>query len=214
MIQLHARRIERRPSWMTPRTRDDGGGAQRQTRTKAPTIQTRNKGPTMTLDLAQTITLLGGTIATGLMAGVFSLYAHTIMRGLGATDDRTFVGAFQAIDRAIINPIFMATFFGAFVLDGAAAALQLGQGGHGALAWTIAAVALYLSVVAITVVVHVPLNDRIKAAGDAREIADVAPIRVRFQETRWATWNTVRAAATTIAFGCLTWALVLQGRTT
>ena len=168
----------------------------------------------MTLDLAQTITLLGGTIATGLMAGVFGLYAHTIMRGLGATDDRTFVGAFQAIDRAIINPTFMVNFFGALVLDGAAAALQIGEGGRGVLAWTVVAFALYLSVVAITVVVHVPLNDRIKAAGDVQEIPDVAAVRARFHETRWAAWNTARAAATTIAFGCLTWALVLQGRAT
>ncbi len=168
----------------------------------------------MSFDLAQTITLLGGTIATGFMAGVFSLYAHTIMRGLGATDDRTFVGAFQAIDRAIINPIFMANFFGTLILDAGAAALHLGEGDRGVLAWAIVALALYVAVVAITVIVHVPLNDRIKAAGDAREITDVATVRAGFQETRWAAWNSVRAAATTIAFGCLTWALVLQGRAT
>jgi uncharacterized membrane protein len=41
------------------------------------------------------------------MAGVFWLYDHTIMPGLGKTDDRTFVGAFQAFDRAIINPWFL-----------------------------------------------------------------------------------------------------------
>ena len=67
----------------------------------------------MSLKFAQAATLLAATVTTGLMAGVFGLYAHTIMRGLGTTDDRTFVGAFQAIDRAIINPLFMLTFFGA-----------------------------------------------------------------------------------------------------
>jgi hypothetical protein len=52
----------------------------------------------------------------GLVAGVYGLYAHTIMPGLGRTDDRTFVGAFQSIDRAIINPWFMdGGFFGALV---------------------------------------------------------------------------------------------------
>ena len=183
-------------------------------RLEALTKQTRNNAQTMSVDLAQTITLVGGTIATGLMAGVFSLYAHTIMRGLGATDDRTFVSAFQAIDRAIINPIFLANFFGTLILDGAAAGLQLGEGDRGVLAWVIVALALYVAVVAITVVVHVPLNDQIKAAGEAREIPDVASIRARFHETRWAAWNTVRAAATAVAFGCLTWALVLHGRTT
>ena len=40
--------------------------------------------------------------------------------GPHSTDDRTFVTAFQAIDRAIINPLFMLTFFGALVASGIA----------------------------------------------------------------------------------------------
>ena len=58
-------------------------------------------------------TLIAATMTTGLAAGVFGLYQHTIMRGLARTDDRTFVGAFQAMDRAIMNPWFMGSFFGA-----------------------------------------------------------------------------------------------------
>jgi uncharacterized membrane protein len=34
--------------------------------------------------------LLVATVMMGLVAGVFALYAHTIMPGLGRTDDRTF----------------------------------------------------------------------------------------------------------------------------
>ena len=64
------------------------------------------------------VVLIVATMAVGLMAGVFGLYANTIMRGLGRTDDRTFVGAFQSIDRAIINPLFLATFFAALILTG------------------------------------------------------------------------------------------------
>ncbi|HEX2466909.1 MAG TPA: hypothetical protein VHJ54_01760 [Solirubrobacterales bacterium] len=55
------------------------------------------------MEVLQGACLLAATISVGLMAGVFGLYAHTIMPGLGNTDDRTFVGAFHAIDRAIIN---------------------------------------------------------------------------------------------------------------
>jgi uncharacterized membrane protein len=61
--------------------------------------------------------------------------------------------------------------------------------------------------------VHVPLNNAIKAAGDPGHV-DVALARQRFRESRWAAWNLVRVAATTSAFGLLTWALVLYGRTT
>jgi uncharacterized membrane protein len=64
----------------------------------------------------------------------------------------------------------------------------------------------------ITINVHLPLNDDIKAAGDPDRIADLAAVRERFNEDRWARWNIVRAAASTAALGCLAWALVLHGR--
>ena len=56
------------------------------------------------------------------------------------------------------------------------------------------------------------LNDDIKAAGDPAGIADISTVRERFHEVRWASWNIVRSVATTVAFGCLAWALVLHGR--
>ena len=52
--------------------------------------------------------LLGATITMGLTAGAFAVFAHAVMPGLRSTDDHTFVAAFQSIDRAIINPWFMA----------------------------------------------------------------------------------------------------------
>jgi uncharacterized membrane protein len=63
------------------------------------------------------------------------------------------------------------------------------------------------------VAVHVPLNDAIKSAGDPSHI-DVAGVRQRFRESRWAAWNLARVATTTSAFGLLAWALVLYGRAT
>jgi uncharacterized membrane protein len=167
----------------------------------------------MSLRTAQIVSLVGATAATGLAAGVFGLYAHAIMRGLGKTDDRTFVGAFQAIDRAIMNPLWVLTFFGALLLSGAATVLYLRDDDGGALPWVVAALVLYALVVVITISVNVPLNDDIKAAGDPAQI-DVAAVRAAFHEGRWAAWNVVRAVASTAAFGCLMWALVLHGRGT
>src|SRR5436309_15698665 len=74
-------------------------------------------GSTGCMTLLRTSTLMGATLTMGLVAGAFALYAHSIMPGLRKTDDRTFVAAFQQLDRAIINPWFMITAFGgAFVL--------------------------------------------------------------------------------------------------
>jgi uncharacterized membrane protein len=158
------------------------------------------------------ISLLGATVTMGLIAGVFTLFAHTIMPGLRNTDDRTFVAAFQSIDRAIINPWFMTTaFIGALAFTGAAVLLNVGRA---PLPWIVVALALYVVAFAVTVAVNVPLNDAIKAAGNSDHIRDLAGVRERFHETRWAAWNVVRAVTTTSAFACLAWALVLYGCST
>src|SRR3954470_13689557 len=156
------------------------------------------------------VLLLAATLTMGLVDGAFVLYAHTIMPGLRTTGDYTFVAAFQAIDRAIINPWFMLTAFaGAPVLT--AAALVANRGSD-ALPWIAVALGLGLIAVVITLAVNVPLNDAIKGAGDPDRIADLGGVRERFDETRWAVWNLVRMVACTAAFGCLAWALVLYGR--
>jgi len=71
------------------------------------------------------------------------------------------------------------------------------------LPWIGAAFILYLIAVVITLAVHVPLNDAIKAAGDPARIGDLAAVRRHFSEARWSAWNLARTVTTTIAFGCL-----------
>lgn len=158
--------------------------------------------------------LVLATMAMGIMTGVFQLYGYAIMPGLGRTDDRTFVGAFQSIDRAIINPLFMLTFFGAFLVTVVAAVLGLGAERRSALPWIVAAAVLYLVVIVVTIGINVPLNDGLKAAGSPDHIANLAAVRERFNEARWVRWNVVRAVLSTAAFAFLAWALVLDGRTT
>jgi uncharacterized membrane protein len=150
------------------------------------------------------ISLLSAAVTMGLVGGAFAIYAHTVMPGLRATDDRTFVAAFQSMDRAIINPWFMAGgFVGALLFTSAAAVLHLGRA---PLPWILAALVLYLIAFVITIAVHVPLNDALKAAGNPDRIADLAGVRERFHETRWVAWNLVRVATTIGAFACLVWA--------
>ena len=75
-----------------------------------------------------TLLLLLATLTTGLVAGVYLFYAHTVMPGLGRSGDRTFVAGFQALDRAILNPWFMVTaFLGAPVLTAVAALFYLSE---------------------------------------------------------------------------------------
>lgn len=164
------------------------------------------------MEMLRTLSLIAATITVGLTAGVFALYAHTIMPGLGRTDDRVFVSAFQAIDRAIINPWFLlGCFFGAPAWIALAAVLHLAEGQRSMLAWVLAALLLYAVAFVITIVINVPLNDAIKAAGDPDRI-DLAAVRAGFNEAKWAGWNLVRVGTTLLAFAALAWALVLDGR--
>ena len=55
-------------------------------------------------------------IATGLSTGLLYSYACSVLPGLAQTSDRTFIDAMQQINKAIQNPVFFASFFGALAL--------------------------------------------------------------------------------------------------
>jgi uncharacterized membrane protein len=165
------------------------------------------------LGLIRDAALVAATITMGLMAGLFYAYSCSVMLGLHRTDDRTFVGAMQAINVAILNGWFFLSFIGALLLTVLAAALHLSADWRGALPWIVAALVLYIVVLVVTGALNVPLNDKLEAAGSPDRIADLAAVRRGF-EAAWVRWNLVRTLACTAALGCLTWALVLHGRVT
>jgi uncharacterized membrane protein len=162
-------------------------------------------------DVLREVVLIAATLTMGLMAGVFAIFSNAIMPGLHKTDDRTFVAAFQSIDRAIINPAFMVTFLSPLALSALATLLHLTDEGRPLLPWIVVAFVLYLLVFVITIRVNVPRNNEIKAAGDVDRLTDPHTVRERFDEARWVRWNHARAFASIVAFGLLAWALVESG---
>jgi uncharacterized membrane protein len=165
----------------------------------------------MTSTAMRAATLVAATITMGFAADSFYLFAHTIMPGLRRADDRTFVTAFQHIDRAIENPWFMLGAFGGALISTIVAVVA--HRGTPAMPWVVAALVLYGVAVVITMAVNVPLNNAIRAAGEPGRV-EVAQVRASFHETRWVIANIIRAGLTIPAFGCLAWALVLYGRST
>lgn len=141
------------------------------------------------MDAFQGTALIAATITMGIAAGVYALYAFAIMPGLARTDDRTFVGAFQQIDAAIVGPFLLVFFIGPLGLGGWAAILHIGDADRTAFILIAAAVGLQTIMAVITLSINVPLNNRIKAAGDPDRIADLAAERRRFNEARWVRWG-------------------------
>ena len=156
------------------------------------------------MDALALVALLAATTTSGLLAGVFLLYAHTVMPALRGADDELFVRTFAMLDRAIVNPWFMLSgFLGAPLLTALAAVLHLDEP---ELWWIVAALALHVVMVVETARVHLPRNDALKAADDAGDRG--AQVRAAFDESRWVRWNLLRVAISTAA--CVLLAVALS----
>jgi len=150
-------------------------------------------------------------IAMGLLAGLFYAFDVAVMPALSAADDRTLVDAMQQMIDKIENPAFFLTLLGAPALAAVALHQARRSGSAKTAGWIVAGLVLYTVMLVVTFAVHFPLNDDLKNAGDPARIENLADVRDDFV-TPWVAWNIVRTLASTAAFGCLAWALVLRGR--
>ncbi|MFE7525690.1 DUF1772 domain-containing protein [Kitasatospora sp. NPDC057542] len=156
--------------------------------------------------------LVGATIAMGLMAGLFFAFDVSVMPGLAAGDDGTYVTAMQHINKSIDgNGLFGLVFIGAFLATGIAAWLQHKAGRRRAALWAAAATVLYVVALIVTMGVNIPLNNELAAAGDVSQIHDLAAVRAKFADT-WVPVNMLRTALCTGGLLALTRSLVLHGR--
>ena len=154
------------------------------------------------------IVLGAAVIAMGLLAGLIYAFSIAVMPGLTAADDRTLVDAMQQMAD---NPAFPLTFLAAPALAAVALYQAHRSGSPKTARWIVASLALYTVTAIVTFAIHIPLNDDLVAAGDPARIENLAAVRDDFA-TPWVAWNIVRTLASTAAFGCLAWALVLRGR--
>lgn len=144
--------------------------------------------------------LLGGTVTTGLVAGLFLAFSTAVMPGLARSDDRTFVVAMQAINVAILNPLFLTLFVAPLGCLTVAALTGPARW------WVVAALVLYVANVAITQAGNIPLNDALLAAGTPDGPAGWHAARSAFEDS-WNRLHLVRTLALVASFGCCVGAL-------
>ncbi|WP_156755191.1 anthrone oxygenase family protein [Actinokineospora pegani] len=144
--------------------------------------------------------LVASAVATGLMAGVFFAFSTAVMPGLARGSDRTFVETMRQVNAAIQNPLFFLGFFGSALLPAAAAWWSHRAGDGPATAWALVGLGCSLVSFLVTVVVNVPLNNRLDAAGE-----DFTAARAAY-ERPWNRANTIRTLACTAALAALAWA--------
>ncbi len=142
-----------------------------------------------------------------LVAGFLFAFAIVAMPGIGKLVDREFIRAFQVMDGVIQKnqPIFMlvwvgsvlslivAAVFGIFQLEGVDRLLLIG-----------AAVAYFFCVQLPTLVINVPLNNKIQTVDIDALDKDAAKEARKDFEPRWNFWNAFRTV-----FSCVTSLLLI-----
>ncbi|MFB7468823.1 anthrone oxygenase family protein [Streptomyces sp. NPDC056224] len=162
---------------------------------------------------AATALLLVSTVLVGLMAGLFFAFDVSVMPGLAAGDERTYVTAMQAFNEAIDgNGLFGMAFVLALLLSVASAVVEFRKGRRGVAIWVGAAAVAYFVVLMITFSVNIPLNNELADAGNAAKMTDFSIVD-KFKGT-WVSTNIIRTLLCTVALTALSRALILYGRAT
>ena len=125
------------------------------------------------------------TLTFGVMAGFFYAFSVTVMPGLDLRAASEAEAAMRAINEAVRNGVFFATFFGPVPFGAAVTVAALMSGRRRAAALTGLATLIYAGgVVAVTASINVPMNEAL-AAGSL-DWADYSP--------DWTYWSHVRGA--------------------
>lgn len=150
----------------------------------------------MTGDVLHAATV-AGAVGSALVAGVMLAFSVSVMPALDRRPRGQAVAAMQAMNAAILNPVFGLAFGGTGLVCAGLVATAPFTGDHAGAGWRAVGGLLYLvGVLGITGVVNVPMNEAIdRVDAESGEAATAWPPFLR----RWTTWNHLRAVAGTAA---------------
>lgn len=151
------------------------------------------QGPT---DWLHVLTLLA-IVGSAMMAGVFFVFSVAVMRAFGQLPSSTGIAAMQAINRVIVNPLFLLVFLGTGVLCIGLAAGALSRWDHPGSPYLLSgALAYLLGSIGVTAVCNVPRNNAL-ALVDPATAAGAALWQRYLRE--WTAWNHARTIACVLA---------------
>jgi uncharacterized membrane protein len=136
-----------------------------------------------------------GAVGSGLMAGLFFAFSVSVMPALRRLSPSSGLATMQAINRAILNPVFMLVFIGTTLVAAALAVSTLWTWDEGGAALRLAGGLCYLiGAFGITAAYHVPRNNAIDTLDPTSE---TSAAKWSTYLAEWVPWNHVRAAAST-----------------
>ena len=166
--------------------------------------------PTTPGSTVRALTLALATLTTGLVAGVFYAWSVTVVPGLAALPDASYVAATNAMTRKIANPLFFASFLGAVPFLILALALHLRRPRSERFRLVALACVLYIGGgFLVTMIVSAPMAYQLAAVDPDAPTRVLAEARDAYEGT-WNFWNWVRTVFSTLAFVALIGACLLR----
>lgn len=140
-----------------------------------------------------TIVLILATLTTALIAGLFYSYSCSVNPGLGQLPDKEYLGAMQAINKAILNPLFFFSFMGTLLLLPLSCYLHYQQPNF---TFLLAATIIYIvGTFGVTVAGNVPLNEALAQFDlNTASVTEIANHRTKF-EGAWNRLHSIRTIA-------------------
>ncbi|GJQ61897.1 MAG: hypothetical protein SCALA702_09500 [Melioribacteraceae bacterium] len=155
--------------------------------------------------------LFVSTLFSGLMAGLFYAWSISVTPGIGQIDDASYLRAFQSMNRAIINPLFIVVFLGLQILL-FFVAYQYYQAESGTQFWLILTAAILYAggVMLVTGIGNVPLNNTLEALNiPEMNLAEMREFREGFEQ-RWNRLNNLRTLMSLATFASLIVACLIE----
>jgi uncharacterized membrane protein len=144
--------------------------------------------------------LLLATLLTAILAGLFYAWSCSVMPGLARLTDTQYLHALQAMNRAILNPVFFLSFLGSSLLLPLCAWQQSRSlGTAGAALVIVAAIVHWIGMMGVTVFGNIPINNLLDTTDlGTANASELTRLREAFQGT-WVRLNNVRTAAAILA---------------
>jgi uncharacterized membrane protein len=144
---------------------------------------------------------LGTALGCSLMAGLFFAFSVAVMRGLARLPAAEGIAAMNAINIAIVNPLFLLVFLGTAAGCILVSILSVLRWSNPGSAYLLFGCAAYLiGSILVTAVFNIPRNNAL--AQVAATDPNAAALWADYLST-WTMWNHVRSVATLVATALL-----------
>ncbi|GGG02375.1 membrane protein [Rhodococcoides trifolii] len=136
-------------------------------------------------------------IGSAVIGGLLFAFSTSVMPALSRQPDSSAAATMQSINSSIQNPLFLSAFMGTALACLGVIVLSPFAGSRGSVAMVAAAAVFVVGTFGVTMLVNVPLNDR---------LAGLDPIAAQQlwveYASRWTVWNHVRTASA-VACACV-----------